>query len=171
MGFGSVLLALGAVCAITGAIVVRRFFPRTETGHERPDAVAPRPPRSDPVSTAARPSTEGSQTRNCPVCLNEYRGEVRFCPIDGAELRDGPGRSLFAPGMICPTCRRGYPADATRCPDDLDDLIPYGLYGASTRKQTPQRLAAGKICPKCGDRYATVQTFCGRDGSLLVVVN
>ena len=168
MGFGAVLLAM---CAITGAIAARRLLRRIETKDERPRAAAATPTPRDPIPSAAAEPAGGSQPRNCPVCLSEYRGQVRFCAVDGAELRDGPGRSDLAHGMICPTCRRGYPADAAFCPEDLDDLIPYGLYGASTRRQTPQRLVAGKICPECGDRYATAQAFCGRDGSLLVVVN
>jgi len=83
----------------------------------------------------------------------------------------GPASGPFAQGMICPTCRRGYPFDAGFCPEDADELVPYGLYGAASTTRPPLRLDANKICPECGIRHAAAHVFCGQDGTQLVVVN
>jgi hypothetical protein len=73
--------------------------------------------------------------------------------------------------MICPTCRRGYTSDASFCPEDSDELVPYGLFGAASATRPPIRLDGHKICPECGVRHATGHVFCGQDGAELVVVN
>jgi predicted amidophosphoribosyltransferase len=73
--------------------------------------------------------------------------------------------------MICPTCRRGYPLDASFCPEDADELVPYGLYGAASSARTPIKPHANKICPECGAHHAPTHLFCGDDGSELVIVN
>jgi len=73
--------------------------------------------------------------------------------------------------MICPTCRRGYAQDASFCPEDADELVPYGLYGAATSTRPPMKVDSRKICPECGERHASVHAFCGRDGTELVAVN
>ena len=73
--------------------------------------------------------------------------------------------------MICPTCRRGYPSDSSFCPEDADELVPYGLYGAASSTRPPLRLDTNKICPECGIRHAAAHLFCGHDGAELVVVN
>lgn len=107
----------------------------------------------------------------CPVCLGEYPNTHRFCVRDGAPLASGNASSPISQGMICPTCRRGYPADATHCPEDADELVPFGLYGAATATRPPVRLDGHKICPECGARHPSTHFFCGRDGAELVVVN
>jgi RNA polymerase subunit RPABC4/transcription elongation factor Spt4 len=109
--------------------------------------------------------------RSCPVCHAEYAPRNRFCVRDGAPLSDGPPSGPFSHGMICPTCRRGYTADASFCPEDSDELVPYGLYGAASATRPPLDLEGHKICPECGVRHATANVFCGHDGSELVVVN
>jgi len=84
---------------------------------------------------------------------------------------EGHSSGPFAQGMICPTCRRGYPFDSSYCPEDADELVPYGLYGAASSTRPPLRLDTHKICPECGIRHASVHLFCGQDGTELVVVN
>ena len=105
------------------------------------------------------------------MCLMEYAPKNHFCVRDGAELIDGPPSGPFSQGMICPTCRRGYAHDASFCPEDADELVPYGLYGAASSTRPPQRLDSRKICPECGQRHTSAHTFCGQDGTELVVVN
>ena len=105
------------------------------------------------------------------MCLSEYPTRDRFCVRDGAELMEGSSSGPFTQGMICPTCRRGYPFDARFCPEDADELVPYGLYGAASATRPPLRLDATKICPECGIRHAAAHLFCGDDGTQLVVVN
>ena len=105
------------------------------------------------------------------MCLSEYPTRDRFCVRDGAELLEGCSSGPFTQGMICPTCRRGYPFDARFCPEDADELVPYGLYGAASATHPTVRLDASKICPECGIRHAATHLFCGNDGTQLVVVN
>jgi predicted amidophosphoribosyltransferase len=69
--------------------------------------------------------------------------------------------------MICPECRRGYPADAEFCPHDRAALVPYALY----RRADAASDSLPRICPVCGERYAQHVTFCGKDGSSLTTVN
>jgi len=77
----------------------------------------------------------------------------------------------FSQGMIFPTCRRGYTSDASFCPEDSDELVPYGLFGASGATRPPIQLDSRKICPECGVRHASGHLFCGHDGTELVIVN
>jgi hypothetical protein len=116
-------------------------------------------------------ASEAAAVRSCPVCLVEYTPDKRYCVRDGAPLSDGCASGSLSQGMICPTCRRGYPADASFCPEDSDELLPYGLYGAASSTKSPIRLDTSKICPECGVRHAPAHLFCGRDGAELVVVN
>ncbi len=105
------------------------------------------------------------------MCLSEYPTRNRFCVRDGAALMEGPSSGPLAQGMICPTCRRGYPFDSSYCPEDADELVPYGLYGAASSTRPPLRLDTHKICPECGIRHASAHVFCGQDGAELVAVN
>jgi hypothetical protein len=70
--------------------------------------------------------------------------------------------SIPAPGggdMICPTCRRGYPASTAQCSHDGAQLV---LYRDFVRGEGPEN-----VCPVCGSRYAPNIKFCGKDGSTL----
>lgn len=109
--------------------------------------------------------------RSCPVCLTEFPPRNRFCVRDGAELTDGPLSGAFSQGMICPTCRQAYSHDASFCPEDSDELVPYGLYAAASSTRPLSELDSRKICPECGERRTSAHTFCGQDGTELVVVN
>jgi len=64
--------------------------------------------------------------------------------------------------LICPACRRGYPAGSRFCPNDSEALITYAEY--RTRTNPP---AEGPTCPTCGTRYPAGTTFCGKDGTPL----
>jgi len=64
--------------------------------------------------------------------------------------------------LICPVCRRGYPAGSRFCPNDSELLITYADYRARTEPRGQER-----ICPQCGTRYPAETTFCGKDGSSL----
>ncbi|MEM7137982.1 MAG: hypothetical protein AAF500_15465 [Myxococcota bacterium] len=163
------LAVLAALCGGLLALL-RRRRPKAElvpedASPERPTSVPPPlPPR------ASRPP-EGPVVRSCPVCLTDYEPRTRFCVKDGASLIDGPASGPFSQGMICPTCRRGYGHDASFCPDDADELVPYGLYGASSSTRPPPPRDSKKICPECGQRHTSAHSFCGHDGAELVVVN
>lgn len=121
-------------------------------------ATAAPPPSQTKSATPAAPVR-----RVCPSCGAETEGRD-FCPHDGARLLDLLDPTLRAQGMICPTCRRGYPADARSCSQDGAELLPYPVYAA---RQKQWATAAHKICPKCGTHYDAGTTFCGKDGSPL----
>jgi len=147
----------------------RRSMGRSDSTTRAPSA---RPTLGTPVGASAQAAGgEGPPVRSCPVCLGEFPPQNRFCVRDGAPLHDGGSSGPFSQGMICPTCRRGYASDASFCPEDADELVPYGLFGAANATRPPLRLDANKICPECGIRHAPAHLFCGHDGSELVVVN
>jgi len=109
----------------------------------------------------------GSTARVCPVC-NEAFNEagLDFCPKDGARLLEpGEVRSEGHP-LICPTCRRGFPAGARYCPTDSVELLTYAAFlegdgGGATA-------GTKRVCPKCGERYGGGIAFCSTDGTKLV---
>ena len=108
--------------------------------------------------------------RTCPVCEREFDDPgVGFCPDDGAKLVDAKEAAPNGQPLICPTCRRGFPAGSRQCPTDGDELVPYALFVA--RHRAEEGSTGSRICPVCGSRYARNVAFCGRDGSELVLVN
>lgn len=129
-------------------------------------------PRVDAAATvgAAPASPPGPAMQlavSCPVCGVPGTGGERFCAKHGERLLPHTQNPLRTGGMICPTCRRGYPADAEFCPHDRATLVPYALYRRAD--VTPDTLP--RICPTCGERYAQHVTFCGKDGASLTSVN
>ena len=75
-----------------------------------------------------------------------------------------PSASLPEPGaasLICPVCRRGYPASVTRCPRDGGVPIPYAEFVRA--KQAPS--AQPRTCPSCGAQLAPGAVFCGACGT------
>jgi len=160
-------LAIGL--AVLGFVLLRRNSSRREepTDLEEPPMLAPppgvAPPPSRPVSVRGLV---------CPSCRNDFPPHSTFCPHDGNRLVPAP----FAPmepgtsaGGVCPTCGRGYDPGVKTCPVHGDDLVPAAVY--QLRAQQPLAAERGKICPSCGGRYGGEATFCGKDGSALVLVN
>jgi hypothetical protein len=64
-----------------------------------------------------------------------------------------------ASAKICPTCRRGYGPNETRCARDGAELVPYATFVQKSEREL--------VCPKCGTRYPGSTRFCGKDGSTL----
>ena len=56
-------------------------------------------------------------------------------------------------------------------PEDAEELVPYGLYGAASSTRRPFKIDANKICPECGIHHAPSHLFCRQDGTELVTVN
>jgi hypothetical protein len=91
-----------------------------------------------------------------------------------APFAEGTPAVIEAPGApvvlgaqkICPTCRRGYPLDATKCATDGTELVLYADFVAG--KGAPGALAQTKVCPVCGARFPATTRFCGKDGTTLV---
>lgn len=165
----SVIVLLVLSIALLGWLRARSGAARGEVDSVRPSE---RPSAGIPSGASAHGAEEtGPPVRSCPVCLGEYPPSKRFCVRDGAPLHEGPASGPFSQGMICPTCRRGYTSDASFCPEDSDELVPYGLFGASSATRPQIRLDSHKICPECGVRHAAAHLFCGQDGAELVVVN
>ena len=106
------------------------------------------------------------ERRSCPLCRRNFEGKD-FCPDDGSSLvamSEDP-----ATGMICPVCQRGYPEGVRTCPEHKEELVPFqSRPGAGAASTKPAR---GKICPSCGDRFDGPSTFCGKDGTALVLIN
>ncbi len=150
------ILALLLIFGGAVLLVVRRRKPEPE---EKPAAK----PSDVPVAATATPPR-----RVCPVCGHEETGGDGYCPKDGAELVDPHDPTTRAQGMICPTCRRGYGAEAETCSHDGDELVPYSMFVIREKRASVE---VKKICPKCGTTYDAETTFCGKDGSPLETVN
>ena len=150
-GLLALLLVLGGVVLL----VARKRKPEPKPSVETPDPT--------PVAATAKPPR-----RMCPVCGYVEEGGDGYCPKDGAALVDPNDPATRAQGMICPTCRRGYGADATKCSQDGDELVPYSMFIAREKRASVE---VKKICPTCGTTYDAQTTFCGKDGSALEIVN
>jgi siroheme synthase (precorrin-2 oxidase/ferrochelatase) len=108
----------------------------------------------------------------CPSCKKEFPAGKTFCPDDANRLIPLAGHEdvLTGPsGGICPTCHKGYNPGVKVCPDDQDELVPYSVY--ARREDGARAPSRGKICPTCGDRFEGTASFCGKDGTALVLVN
>lgn len=174
-GAGALPWILGSVAALLLLLGVglflwgRRKRPRPDEPHAESSAES----TAKPVAFAASPSPRAEapspapaapvRPKLCPACGFEERGAQRFCPNDGVELIDVGDPAVRAQGMICPKCRRGYGADATRCAADQTVLIPYVFFVAKEKHTT----AAKRVCPTCGKSYGPQTTFCGADGTPL----
>ncbi len=113
----------------------------------------------------------------CPSCRKEYPARSAFCPLDSNRLISIRGHEALLGGPsggVCPVCHRGFNPGVKVCPDHREELVPAPV--ASVAAPPSQQAAAvaprrGKICPKCGTRFDGNATFCGQDGSALVLVN
>ncbi len=117
-------------------------------------------------SAAAAPRLE----MVCASCGREQPAGTRFCPHDGTPLAPGP--SAIRGGGICPVCNKGFGPDVRVCPDDNEELLPSPVHAAiAQRSAAPALTSRGKICPTCGDRFDGGAEFCGKDGTVLVLLN
>jgi predicted amidophosphoribosyltransferase len=116
----------------------------------------------------------------CPTCTREYPRTTVHCPQDATKLvplQRGMSSSGPPTGCICPACRRGFAAGTKLCPNDGEELIPYTMHAAMAAKSAPNDPGSssapprGKICPTCGGRFDGNATFCGKDGTALVLLN
>ena len=95
----------------------------------------------------------------------------------GQSPADGPGRGE----LICASCNREQPVGTRFCPHDgtplgparkgdNDEVIPAVAHAAMAQRSNavPSR---GKICPTCGARFEGGAEFCGKDGTVLVLLN
>jgi hypothetical protein len=121
------------------------------------------------VTRAKQAARAAVGTMFCPTCRREYPPPAgNFCPQDATrlvELIDAD--PIGAPmGGVCPVCKRGFEPGVKVCPTDKEELVPF-----STVAALPTVSVKGKICPTCGDRFDGSATFCGKDGTALVLLN
>jgi hypothetical protein len=165
-------LALGL--AVLGFLLMRRNAtnpPESADSTPAPIAYIAAPGGAPPLGAPAR--LTGSRNVICPSCRSEFSAGTTFCPRDGNRLATGtagaPGGSMTLAGGVCPTCGRGYDPGVRTCPVHGDELVPAAAYRPRAEAgPVPER---GKICPSCGGRYGGEATFCGKDGTALVLVN
>jgi hypothetical protein len=161
--FVLVVAALALGLAVFGFILLRRHAPHPKAEEEDQE-----PPPS--VARIGPPIGQGAVV--CPSCGGVFPMGSTFCPSDGNHLVPRPeaGSAAQPTGGICPTCGRGYDPGVQKCPVHGDDLVPAAVHRASAGK-SPNIGKRGKICPSCGGRYGGDATFCGKDGTALVLVN
>jgi hypothetical protein len=119
-------------------IAILGFILRNQRRSRGPEAESPHPGAvGGSEGTSKRPSTAPASTGSST-------------PLDGSP-------------RICPSCRRGYPPEATRCTVDGTRLVAYREFVA-----TQSGGETTKVCPTCGTRYPGTIRFCGKDGATLV---
>ncbi len=118
------------------------------------------------AAAAAAAVKAPEEARICPTCQRSLTG-TNFCPHDGSKLVPTSAEEL-AVNLLCPTCRRGYPEGTRVCPEHGEDLIPLPTPARPAPVKAGPR---GKICPTCGSRFEGSATFCGKDGTSLVLLN
>jgi hypothetical protein len=121
------------------------------------------------VARAKQVASAATGTMFCPTCRREYPPPAgNFCPQDATRLVAlAEAEQAAGPmGGVCPVCRRGFEPGVKVCPTDKEELVPYAAMPAP-----PTVSVKGKICPTCGDRFDGSATFCGKDGTALVLLN
>jgi hypothetical protein len=166
-------LALGL--AALGFLLMRRSVASpAATADDTPAPIAYIAPPGGGTALVGAPGRPfGGRALVCPSCRGEFSAGTTFCPRDGNRLVDGPaaqpGGSTTLAGGLCPTCGRGYDPGVRTCPVHGEELVPAAAYRPRAMAgPVPER---GKICPSCGGRYGGEATFCGKDGTALVLVN
>jgi hypothetical protein len=165
-------LALGL--AALGFLLMRRTTTSAlATAESTPEPIAYIAGPGGASSAGAPGRPFGGRTGVCPSCRGEFPMGTTFCPRDGNRLVEPApalaGGSTSLAGGICPTCGRGYDPGVRACPVHGEELVPAAAYRPrAAAAPVPER---GKICPSCGGRYGGEATFCGKDGTALVLVN
>lgn len=107
----------------------------------------------------------------CASCGREQPAGTSFCPHDGTPLAPA-SKAMGRGGGICPVCNKGFGPDVLVCPQDNEELLPSPVHAAMAQRTGAAPLASrGKICPTCGDRFDGGAEFCGKDGTVLVLLN
>ena len=186
---GAVLLGLGVV-AVVLVRRARRARALTREAEERHEArvqqaldrrrrreaehAAQQRAHEESVAAARAASTRAAATQGraemlCPSCGREQPAGTSFCPHDGAPLAPS-SKALSRGGGICPVCNKGFGPEVTVCPDDKEELLPSPMHAAIVQR-APAAASRGKICPTCGGRFEGSADFCGKDGTVLVLLN
>jgi hypothetical protein len=108
----------------------------------------------------------------CPSCRREYPAGTAFCTFDANRLVAIRGHEQLMSGPaggVCPVCRKGFNPGVKVCPEHGEELVPAAVAAAGAAGQSPSQ--RGKICPSCGGRFDGTCSFCGKDGTALVLLN
>ncbi|OJY30798.1 MAG: hypothetical protein BGO98_28950 [Myxococcales bacterium 68-20] len=125
--------------------------------------------RSEPDARAA--SAQASRVEMvCSSCGREQPAGTSFCPHDGTPLAPASKAHARGVGGLCPVCNKGFGPDVTVCPQHKEELLPSPMHAAMVQRSQPVA-SRGKICPKCGERFEGNAEFCGKDGTVLVLLN
>lgn len=162
---------LAAALAITGVVLLRR------SARKRAQAEHEAGMEDDTADEGAAQSVSGQRPAMaikmaCPVCKRDFPAGTANCPHDGSKLvqfSSDAGMRRGPVGGICPTCKRGFEPSVRVCPEHGEILIPASTLRAA--KPPVSTGPKGKICPTCGTRYGGEATFCGKDGTTLLLMN
>ena len=129
----------------------------------------------EPAKTLVMPQGPGALAARvemvCASCGREQPAGTSFCPHDGTPLAPA-SKATARGGGICPVCNKGFGPDVLVCPQDKEELLPSPVHAAMAQRAGSAPLASrGKICPTCGARFEGGAEFCGKDGTVLVLLN
>ena len=117
--------------------------------------------RARRVKALERTAKERHEERLQALALQRKADEEQYQVQLQAHLESVAVAQQAADGvMSCPSCMREFPSHSLFCPHDATRLVP----------RVPQP-ARGKICPVCGNRYDGSLEVCGKDGTVLVLLN
>jgi hypothetical protein len=134
-------------------------------------------PREPAVATTAPPTDVQVQLMrplSCPTCGGQYPPGLSFCPIDARALVQNSEWSMGTVlQVVCKACQRAFEPTTRFCPYDAQELAPAPSPVTGPLPSLPVMAGppGGKICPRCNERFAAGESFCGRDGSELVTLN
>jgi hypothetical protein len=115
------------------------------------------------ASLAAVALTVRSRRRRAQLAAREaQRSSIASSMPAAPTAAAAPAGAGAVEAMICPICRRGYPAGTSTCAKDHERLVPYAEFVARREQSVPER-----VCPTCGTRYPGTTKFCGKDGTTL----
>jgi hypothetical protein len=146
------------------------WYLRRRRGRQMPRQVPAVAMPAPPPDTAPQPM----RPLLCPTCGGQYPPGLSFCPIDARALVQNSEWSMGTVlQVVCKACQRSFEPTTRFCPFDAQELAPAPapVNAPLIAAAALPRPSGGKICPRCNERFAAGESFCGRDGSELVTLN
>lgn len=137
------LVIVGGITALLGLVALAYFRRGRRAPVDRLSELAP-PPNVTFFESAAPSAME------CPRCARVLAASTAFCPTDGTAL---------------------VPSKQAPPPPPVASVPPPPGVASGAASPKPKKTGPAKICPTCGETFASDAGFCGADGTQLVPIN